>query len=51
MTLEYNEIYIDARYRTLDSVSSSNFKVELPVTVNIPEDAVYFITDIAIPNT
>ena len=49
--LEYKKIFIDSRFRTSDSVSSSNFRVELPTTVTLPENAIYYITDVCIPNT
>jgi hypothetical protein len=49
--LDYKKIYIDSRFRTNDSISSSNFKVELPFNVKLPDNCVYYITDISIPNT
>ena len=49
--LEYRKLYIDSRFRTSDSVSSSNFKIELPVTLNLPEGCDYHLCDIAIPYT
>ena len=32
------KIYIDTKYKTKDSVSSSDFKIELPETVLLPEN-------------
>ena len=49
--LEYKKIFIDSRFRTSDSVSSSDFRVELPATFTTPENAIYYITDVCIPNT
>jgi hypothetical protein len=49
--LEYRKIFIDSTFRTAGSVSSYNFRVELPNTVTLPENAVYHITDVCIPNT
>jgi hypothetical protein len=40
----------DSRHKTADSVSDSNFKIELPITVNTPDDCVFYITEISIPN-
>ena len=48
--IPYRKIYVDSRYRTKDSVSSSNFKIELPVTTQMPENTVFFITDVSISN-
>ena len=45
------KIYVDSRYRTADSASSSDFKVELPETISLPRDTKAYITDITIPNT
>ena len=49
--LEYRKIFVDSRFRTSDSVSSSNFRVELPVTFVTPENSIYYVTDVCIPNT
>lgn len=32
------KIYIDTKYKTKDSVSNSDFKIELPETVLLPEN-------------
>ena len=48
--LPFKKIYIDSRFRTPDSVSASNFKVELPYTLHMPENTVFFVTDVCIPN-
>jgi hypothetical protein len=48
--IPFRKIYVDSRYRTKDSVSSSNFKIELPVTTQMPENTVFFITDVSISN-
>ena len=44
------KIYIDSRDRTVDSKSASNFKIELPNTVQMPENTVFFVTDVCIPH-
>ena len=35
---------------TVDSVSDSNFKYELPQSIHLPLGAVFFVTDVCIPN-
>ena len=49
--LPITKIYIDSRYRSADSVSSSHFKVELPQTISLPRNTKAYITDVTIPNT
>jgi hypothetical protein len=51
MSLPVKKIYIDTKYKTKDSVSSSNFKFELPETLLFPDNSVFYIDDIAIPNS
>ena len=47
--LECKKIYIDTRFKTPDSKNDSDFFVELPNTVNIPDNCVCYIDDIVIP--
>ena len=47
--LECKKIYIDTRFKTPDSRNDSDFFVELPSTVNIPDNCVCYIDDIVIP--
>ena len=42
--------YIDSRSKTSDSVSSSNFKIDLQTTLLFPENSVFYIDDISIPH-
>ena len=49
--LPIKKIYIDTRFMSSDSESSSNFKVDLPTTVTLPEDTVFYIDDICIPHS
>ena len=51
MSLPISKIYVDSRWCTSDSVSSSNFKVQLPSTLQCPDNTVFFITDVCIPHT
>ena len=51
MSLKLKKIYVDTRYRTSDSISTSNFKIELPYTVEMPNNSVFYITDICIEHS
>jgi hypothetical protein len=44
------KLYIDSRDRTPDSVSASNFKIALPYSIHMPDNTVFFITDVCIPH-
>ena len=48
--LPLKKIYIDSRDRTPDSNSASKFKIQLPYTVQMPENTVFFVTDVCIPH-
>ena len=48
--LPIKNIYIDSRNRTADSISSSNFKIEIDHTLQMPDNAVFFVTDICMPH-
>ena len=47
--LPIKKVYIDSRFRSSDSISSTDFKVDLPMTYYMPENTGVFITDICIP--
>jgi hypothetical protein len=47
--LEVKKIYIDTRFKTSDSKSDSAFTIELPKTINIPDDTIAYIYDIVLP--
>ena len=49
--LPIKKIYIDSKFKTLDSVSSSNFKIDLQSTLLFPENSVFYIDDISIPHS
>ena len=40
-SLKYKKIYIDSKFRSPDSVSSSDFKIELPETMTFQENTVF----------
>jgi hypothetical protein len=47
--MDIKKVYIDTRFRTADSKSSSDFYVEMPRALNIPDKCVCYIDDIVIP--
>ncbi len=47
--VDIKKAHIDTRYRTVDSNSDSNFSVELPLAVNIPDKCIYYVDDIVLP--
>ena len=50
MTLPIKKNYIDTRYKTPDSISSTNFKINLPQSLTFPDNSVFYIDDVSIPN-
>jgi hypothetical protein len=50
MSLPIKKLYIDSRHRTPDSVSTSNFKIQLPQPYTFPRNTVFFVTDVCIPH-
>ena len=51
MSLPVKKIYIDTKMKTFDSYSNSNFKWELPETVALPQNCIFFVDDICIPHS
>ena len=47
--LPIKKIYIDSRHKSNDSVSNTDFKIDLPVNISLPEKTALYISDIAIP--
>jgi hypothetical protein len=47
--LDIKKVYIDTRFKTEDSNSHSDFFVELPRSLNVPENVICYITDVVIP--
>ena len=41
--------YIDTRQRTADSASHSDFSIDLPTTLLMPDDTGFYVEDICIP--
>jgi hypothetical protein len=50
ISLPQRKIYIDSRFKTSDSISSSNFRIQLQDVLHLPENTSYLINDIAMPN-
>ena len=48
--LTYKKIYVNSQYRVSDSRSSSDFKIELQVTFEIPDNTIKQVHEVAIPN-
>ena len=51
MSLPIKKIYVDTRYRTPDSISTSNFKIELPYSVVLPNNSSFQLTDVCIEHS
>ena len=47
--LPIKKIYIDSRFMSSDSKSSSDFKIDLLQNIDLPEDTVFYMDDICIP--
>ena len=47
--LPIKKLYVDSRFKSKDSVSDTNFKVDLPQTLLMPQNAVFYIDDVSIP--
>ena len=43
MTLPIKKIYIDSRFSTPDSISNSNFKIQLNRSASLPKNTVFYI--------
>ena len=50
-SIQYKKIYTDSKFRSSDSNSSSDFKVELPETMSFHQDTVFYLDDICIPHS
>ena len=47
--LPIKKIYCDTKFRRNDSKSTSDFKIDLPQTLKLPENCVCYIDDVSIP--
>ena len=47
--MDIKKVYIDTRFKTEDSNSDSDFFIDLPRSLNVPENTICYINDIVIP--
>ena len=47
--LPIKKIYCDTKFRRSDSKSTSNFKIDLPQTLKLPDNCVFYVDDVSIP--
>jgi hypothetical protein len=47
--LPIKKIYIDTRQRTADSASHSDFSIDLPTTILMPDDTGFYVEDVCLP--
>ena len=48
-TLPVKKIYLDTKFKRYDSISTSNFKIDLPQTIKLPQNCILQVDDINIP--
>ena len=51
MSIPIKKIYVDTKKKTQDSFSNSRFKWELPETISLPHNTIFYIDDICIPHS
>ena len=49
--LPIKKIYIDSKFKRDDSVSNSNFKIELPYTLKMGDNTGFYVDDVCVPHT
>ena len=47
--LTYKKIFIDSKYRSIQSNSSADFSIELNESLELPDDTRMYVTDISVP--
>ena len=47
--LPIKKIYCDTKFKRKDSKSNSNFKIDLPQTLKLPDNCIFYIDDVSIP--
>ena len=45
------KVYVDSRYKAINSISNSDFKFELKETLDLSDTTVCYIDDISIPHS
>jgi len=43
MTIIFKKLYVDSRFSTPDSISNSNFRIQLNTTLELPNNCVFYI--------
>ena len=49
--LKLKKIYVDTKYKTINSASTSDFSIQLPETIYMPDNSVFYISDCCIPHS
>jgi hypothetical protein len=49
--LPLNKLYIDSQFKTSDSVSDSQFTIQLPISADFPANTFFIIDDVCIPHS
>ena len=49
--LQVKKIYVDTKYKTANSLSSSDFLIELANTILTPDNCVFYVSDVCIPHS
>ena len=49
--LPVKKIYIDTKYKTPDSINNANFRIQLPSTMLMPDNAVFYVNECCIPHS
>jgi hypothetical protein len=47
--LPITKLYVDSRFKSSDSVSDSDFKIDIPINLLMPENTGFYIDDVCIP--
>ena len=49
--LPLKKLYVDSKFKTPDSNSNAKFKIELPDSLTLPNNTVFYIDDVCIPHS
>ena len=49
--LPIEKLFIDSKFRTADSRSTSSFTIDLKESLTMPDDALFFVDDVVIPHS
>ena len=49
--LKIKKIDVDTKYKSANSISTSDFSIQLPETLYLPENCVFYISDVCIPHS